>query len=119
MDIEAEQMKALALFAMQKYEQAAASAYTVLKADAAWDWTMLRQMYPSREMYVQQLRTLQASAGQPTASAGVHFLLAYHWLMLDQMDAARAELIKTRQLQPDNQLVGDLLASLPPAVVEP
>jgi hypothetical protein len=104
---------------MQKYDQAADSAFAVLESRAEWDWTTLRQMYTSREVYVEQLRRLQAAAGEPQASAGVHFVLAYHYLMLDQADAARAELIKTRQLQPDNPLVDPLLASLPPAVSGP
>jgi hypothetical protein len=117
--VEAAQIRALALFAMQKYDQAAADAYRVLQSEAAWDWQALRQMCASRPIYVQQLRSLQAAAAQPMASAGVHFLLAYHCLMLDQSDAARAELVKTKQLQPENRLVDHLLASLPPSLAGP
>jgi hypothetical protein len=115
-DIEAEQLRALTLFAMQEYDQAAASAYTVLESGAQWDWPTLQGMYSTRETYIEHLRALRAAAAEPTAMAGVHFLLAYHCLMLHQVDAAREALINTRQLQPENQLVPRLLASLPPSV---
>jgi hypothetical protein len=118
-DAEVEQLRALTLFAVRKYDPAAAAAYRVLESEAAWDWPTLRQMYVHRDTYVQQLRALQAAASQPAASAGVHFLLAYHCLMLDQVDAARAELLKTRELQPESRLVDHLLATLPPSIVGP
>lgn len=114
--IEVEQLRALTLFAMHEYDQAAASAYTVLESGAQWDWPTLQGMYPSRETYIEHLRSLRAAAAEPTATAGVHFLLAYHCLMLHQVDAAREALINTRHLQPENQLVPRLLASLPPSV---
>ena len=62
------------------------------------------------------LHEYDQAAAEPTATAGVRFLLAYHCLMLHQVDAAREALTNTRQLQPENQLVPRLLASLPPSV---
>lgn len=115
-DIQVEQLRALALFALHEYDQAAAAAYTVLESGAQWDWPTLQGMYPNRETYLEHLRTLRAAAAEPTATAGVHFLLAYHCLMLHQVDAAREALINTRHLQPENQLVHRLLATLPPSV---
>jgi hypothetical protein len=115
-DIELEQLRALTLFAMQEYDRAAAPAYTVLEAGAQWDWPTLQQMYPTRETYVEHLRSLRTAAAAPTATAGEHFLLAYHSMMLHQVDAAREALVKTRQLHPENRLVPRLLASLPPSV---
>ncbi len=115
-DIEVEQLRALTMFALQEYDQAAASAYTVLESGAQWDWPTLQKMYPHRETYIEHLRSLRIAAAEPTATASVHFLLAYHCLMLHQVDAAREALINTRQLQPENQLVHRLLESLPPTI---
>jgi tetratricopeptide (TPR) repeat protein len=118
-DPEIEQVRGLILFAQQKYDEAAAPAYSVLQARMAWDWTMLRDWYPSRDTYIQQLRALQERAERVDATAAAHFLLAYHCIMLDQVDTARRELIKVRSLQPDNRLVNELLDELPPSVARP
>jgi hypothetical protein len=114
-----EQMRALILFAQKKFEAAAAPVWTVMNGGMVWDWPSLREMYPSQEKYVEHFRVLQAAAADANATAGVHFVLAYHCIVLDQVDAARRELIKTRELQPDNRLVDELLAQLPPSIERP
>jgi hypothetical protein len=114
--VQAKQIRSLARFALQDFAPAAADAYDVLADEAAWDWASLRRMYSDRETYVQQLRHLQTAARHPEASASHHFLLAYHYLMLDQTDAARTQLVRTRQMQPENRLAERLLASLPPSI---
>jgi hypothetical protein len=114
-DVELEQLRGLALFALGRYGQAAAAAYNVLEADAAWEWSDLRRMYPDNQTYLEQLRLLQDSARCGTAADSM-FLLAYHYLMLRKVDEARETLEKTKVLRPDIPLVNELLAALPPRV---
>jgi tetratricopeptide (TPR) repeat protein len=118
-DSEIEQIRALILFAQKKYDAAAAPVWNVLNRGKVWDWPSLREMYPSQEKYVEHLRALQAASAEANATAGVHFLLAYHGIVLNQVDAARRALMKTREMQPNNRLVDELLTQLPPTLERP
>ncbi len=115
-DMDALQLQALASFALGQYEQAAAAAHTVLAADAAWDWATLRRMYPDSATYLAQLRVLQEHTRQEPESVASHFLLAYHYLMIQEVDEAREELIRVKDLQPTITLVDRILRLLPPSI---
>jgi hypothetical protein len=113
---EAFQLEALCHFAVRQYEAGAAAAYEALRRGTRWKWATLRAMYPETSTYLAQFRELEAAAGRATGSSATHFLLAYHYLMLDKSDHARAELELTARLQPQDQLVKELLDSLPPQI---
>lgn len=117
-DSEVYQLQALALVALQRYEQAAESVYEGLSLGTRWDWGRLRACYRDTETYVSHLRQLESAAGDDSApnTAGVQFLLAYHYLVLDKSDHARAALRQTLQLQPENNIARELLESLPPQI---
>jgi hypothetical protein len=115
-DMDALQLQALASFALGQYDQAAAAAHTVLAADAAWDWATLRRMYPDTATYLAQLRALREHTRQEPDSVAAHFLLAYHYLMIQKVDEAREELVCVKELQPTIPLVERILQSLPPSI---
>ena len=110
------QVQGLAHFALAQYEQAAASAYEVLDNRTQWDWSSLRNMYVDTATYLNQLRQLEEAANRTDASAGQHFLLAYHYLMLDKSDNARTQLQHTLRIQPENRLAEEILGLLPPQI---
>jgi len=115
------EFRALTLFAQGNYQDAAATLYAVLTAGPGWDWATMRDLYPDVATYTAQFRALERFvADNPNAAYG-HFLLAYHYLVTENRDAAIRELRETVRLQPDDKLSAALLASLtnPPAVADP
>jgi len=54
------EFRALDLFAMKDYSQAAATIHSVLAVGPGWDWATLSSLYPSVEIYTTQLRELEA-----------------------------------------------------------
>ena len=44
------------LFALKRYDEAAAALYAVLSVGPGWDWTTLISLYADPETYTQQLR---------------------------------------------------------------
>ena len=63
------------LFALGRYDEAAAPLYAVLSAGPGWDWTTLISLYADPEAYTQQLRALEDYCTQNPNSAAGHFVL--------------------------------------------
>ena len=53
------EFRALCLFALGRYDEAAATLYAVLSVGPGWDWTTLISLYPSVDVYTTQLRALE------------------------------------------------------------
>ena len=53
------EFRALCLFALKQYDQAAATLYAVLSAGPGWDWTTLSGLYSSVDVYTEQVRALE------------------------------------------------------------
>ena len=106
------EFRALVLFALGKYDEAAATLYAVLSVGPGWDWTTLISLYPDVNTYTAQLRALEADATQRPESAADCFVLAYQYLTAGHQDAAIAELQRVKELQPNDRLTSELLASL-------
>jgi tetratricopeptide (TPR) repeat protein len=104
------EFRALCLFALQKYEQAAAPLYAVLSVGPGWDWTTLAGLYPSIDVYTQQLRALEAFTRSNPKSAAGHFVLAYHYLTQGHIDAAVGELKQVVALSPQDKLSAQLIS---------
>ena len=49
------EFRALCLFALKQYDQAAGTLYAVLSAGPGWDWTTLIGLYPNVDVYTAQL----------------------------------------------------------------
>jgi hypothetical protein len=98
------EFRALVLFALKRYDEAAAVDYAVLTAGPGWNWSTLVGLYPDVDTYTNQLRALEAYVkGNPNSSSG-QFLLGYHYLTQGSYDAAGVQFERVVQLQPKDQL---------------
>jgi TolA-binding protein len=113
------EFRALTQFAQKKYKDAAATIYAVLAAGPGWNWDTLKSFYDSDKTYQDQLRALEEYSRANPKAAEAHFLLAYHYLVLDGKDYAIKELEEVVKLLPKDQLSALLLKALkeppPPA----
>ena len=108
------EFRALALFALQKYEQAAVPVYAVLSVGPGWDWTTLIGLYPRADVYTQQLRALEQYARANPRSSGARFVLAYHYLTQGNNDAAVGQFREVQTLAPGDTLSAQLIKQLSP-----
>jgi tetratricopeptide (TPR) repeat protein len=113
------EFRALVLFALKNYREAAAAAYAVLSAGPGWDWTTLSSLYGNVADYTTQLRALEAFVKQNPASSDAHFLLAYHYLTTGHPDAAKSQLREVDKLTPNDKLVKALLGITSASSQEP
>jgi tetratricopeptide (TPR) repeat protein len=113
-DTSLHEFRSLVLFATGKYKEAAGAIYAVLSAGPGWNWSTLSGLYPSTDVYTQQLRALEAYRKQHPDAADAHFLLAYHYLTCGKTDAAAKELKDVVRINPQDQLASQLLAGVTP-----
>jgi tetratricopeptide (TPR) repeat protein len=106
------EFRALALFALKRYDEAAAVAYSVLAAGPGWNWTTLISLYPDSDAYTNQLRALEAQVRSNPQATPTQFLLAYHYLVQGNADAARARFARVAELQPSDQLSARFVEAL-------
>jgi tetratricopeptide (TPR) repeat protein len=108
------QFRALCLFALGRYDEAAEALYAVLSVGPGWNWSTLIGLYPDVETYTKQLRALEASCKANPQSAADCFVLAYHYLTQGHTDSAIGLLKQVVALKPDDRLSAGLLAQLSP-----
>ena len=108
------QFRALCLFALGKYPEAAGTLYAVLSVEPGWDWTSLSSYYPGVSVYTEHLRKLEAYVkANPMATDG-HFVLGYHYLCAGHSDAALKQLKIVTEQQPQDQVAAALVRMLAP-----
>ena len=108
------EFRGLALFALRRYDEAAAVQYAVLSAGPSWDWPTLVGLYPSVDTYTGHLRALEAYVKQNPTAASPQFLLAYFYLVQGNEEAAATQFARVAQLQPEDKLSAKLAAALAP-----
>jgi tetratricopeptide (TPR) repeat protein len=113
------EFRALVLFAMGRYDEAAATLYAVLTAGPGWDWATMSGLYPSVSVYTQQLRALENYCTVNPASAPARFVLAYHYLTAGYTLAALQQLQQVALLQPRDTLAPQLAGQIDPAAAAP
>jgi tetratricopeptide (TPR) repeat protein len=106
------EFRGLVLFALGRYKEAAAAVYAVLSAGPGWDWTTLSGLYPSVDVYTEQLRALEQYAKSRPVASEAKFLLAYEYLTCGYADAAATQLKEVVRLNPKDQLSAQLLNSI-------
>lgn len=111
-DANLHEFRALALFAEKDYRGAAATLYAVLAQDPGWDWKTLSSFYPNTEAYTRQLRALESYVEDNEEDPAGHFVLAYHYLVLEEHAAALDELYEVQRLIPKDTLVPNLIEAL-------
>jgi uncharacterized protein (TIGR02246 family) len=106
------EFRALCLFAMQNYRDAAAVLYAVLAAGPGWDWETMKSFYPDVAPYTAHLRALEAyQRANPTAPEA-SFVLGYHYLCLGYPQDAAKQFEIVVKLRPDDRLAAQLLKAL-------
>jgi tetratricopeptide (TPR) repeat protein len=108
------EFRALALFALTRYNDAAAALYAVLSVGPGWDWTTMSSLYPSVDVYTAQLRSLEHYADDHPESAEAHFVLAYHYMTAGHAEAAAEQLNDVVRLKPTDSLSVQLLRLVSP-----
>lgn len=108
------EFRALTLFALGRYQEAAATLYPVLSVGPGWDWTTMIGLYPNVDEYTKHLRALEAYRKSHTDDPSPRFLLAYHYLTAGHTDAAQSQLQNLLQMTPDDPLAKRLLLELDP-----
>lgn len=101
------EFRALVLFALGRYSEATTTIHPVLAVGPGWDWATLAGLYPSVDVYTQQLRRLEEYTKVHPKAADACFLLAYHYLTCNYKDAAHAKFLKVVELQPTDTIAAD------------
>jgi hypothetical protein len=102
------EFRALALFALGRYDESAGTLYAVLSAGPGWDWTTMLGLYPGVEPYTEQLRALEANSRQNANSAADHFLLGYHYQVQGFNEPAAEQFRAAAKIQPSDKLAASL-----------
>jgi len=108
------EVRALALFALGRYPEAAATLNAVLAVAPGMDWTTMSNLYGSVDTYTGQLRKLEDFCRSNPSSAAGHFVLAYHYLVGGHADLAAEALKVVVAKQPGDIVSKRLLESLSP-----
>jgi tetratricopeptide (TPR) repeat protein len=106
------EFRALVLFALNRYDEAAPALYAVLSVEPGWDWATLIGLYGDPARYTQQLRALQSFSSHNPRSAQAHFVLAYHFLSQGSAEAALRRFKLVTALQPEDTLSAQLIQQL-------
>ena len=106
------EFRALCLFALKRYDEAAAVEYAVLSAGPGWDWATLVGLYPNLDAYTGHLRALEAFANQNPTAPAPRFLLAYLYLVQGSKEAAASKFSEVARLQPQDKLSAKLASAL-------
>jgi tetratricopeptide (TPR) repeat protein len=106
------EFRALTLFALGQYKDAAGALYAVLSVGPGWDWATMSGFYPREDVYVGQLRALEQYVHDNPTQPEAKFVLAYHYMTGGYNDAAAKQLQAVVQLNPKDQLSGQLIQSL-------
>ena len=108
------EVRALTLFALGRYPEAAATLNSVLVSAPGMDWTTISNVYGSVDAYTAHLRKLEDFCRANPDSASGHFVLAYHYLVGGHADMAAEALKIVVAKQPGDLVAKRLLESITP-----
>lgn len=100
--------RALTLFALGRYGDAAGVLNPVLASGPGWDWATMIGLYPSSDVYTGQLRKLENYVSGNPDSADAHFVLGYHYMVGGFLDEAYQMFDRVTQLQPADSVARQL-----------
>ncbi len=110
------ELRALTLFALGRYPEAAATLNSLLATAPGMDWTSLSNLYDSVDTYTAQLRRLEDFCRGHRDDAAAHFVLAYHYLVAGHPEEAADALEVVVAKQPGDLVAKQMLDSIrPPA----
>ena len=100
--------RALVLFALGKYGEAAGVLNPVLASGPGWDWATMTGLYGSQSVYTNQLRKLEDYSRAKPDDASLRFLLGYHYLVCAHLDQAYEQFDQAVKLQPADTISAQL-----------
>ena len=109
------EVRALALFALGRYSEAAATLNSVLASAPGMDWTTVSNVYGSVDAYTGHLRKLEDFCRTHPDDAAAHFVLGYQYLVGGSSDMAAAALRVVIAKQPGDVVAKRLLDAIAPA----
>jgi tetratricopeptide (TPR) repeat protein len=108
------EVRALDLFALGQYQQAAASLNSLLASAPGMDWTTMAGLYGDVDDYTKQLRALEQHCKANPKDAPASFVLAYQYLVTGHQEPAVHALQAVVREQPKDVVAKRMLASLVP-----
>ena len=105
------EFRALALFSLERYTEAAGVLHPVLASGPGWGWDTMLSFYPATDRYAAQLRRLEVRAAEDDAAAH-RFLMGYHYMVCGHLAQARDQFAKAASLEPGDALSRELVALL-------
>jgi tetratricopeptide (TPR) repeat protein len=106
------EFRALCLFALGRYDEAAAALYVVLTVGPGWDWATMLGLYPDVDTFTRHLRALEAASDRNRADASKRFVLAYYYMVQDHVEQARQQFEEVMKLQPKDKLAAQFAKAL-------
>jgi Flp pilus assembly protein TadD len=100
--------RALVLFALGKYSEAAGVLNPVLAGGPGWDWSTMISLYDAQQTYTAQLEALEAYSKSKPDAADARFLLGYHYMVCGHLEQAAAEFAEAAKLQPKDTVSAQL-----------
>jgi hypothetical protein len=100
--------RALVLFALGKFSEAAGVLNPVLAGGPGWDWTTMVKLYGTRETYTQQLAALEQYVVAKPEAADARFLLGYHYMVCGHVEEAADQFRFASDLQPKDSIAKQL-----------
>jgi tetratricopeptide (TPR) repeat protein len=107
-----QQFRALCQFAQGNYKDAVVTLYALLADGPGWNWDALSSIYADAQTYTKQLRALEQYVKEQPNDAAGRFVLAYHYLVLNERDAALRQLQQVVKLRPKDKLSAGILKAL-------
>jgi len=108
------EVRALCLFALGRYKQAAAALDSLLASAPGMDWTTMSNLYGNTDDYTKQLRTLESYVTKNREDTAAAFVLVYHYLVIGETDRAIRGLKRVVAQQPKDATARRMLAALTP-----
>jgi tetratricopeptide (TPR) repeat protein len=106
------EFRALCLFALGRFDDAAAALYIVLTAGPGWDWPTMVGLYSDVDTYTRQIRALEAAIKRNTSIASNRFVLAYHYMVQEHLEQARQQFEHVAKLEPRDKLAAQFAKAL-------
>jgi tetratricopeptide (TPR) repeat protein len=111
-DARLQEFRGLVLFALHRYEDAAAPLHATLSVGSGWDWRTLVELYPKVSVYTEQLRALENYCNMNPRSASARFVLAYLYMMQGNTDVAVDQFKQVIALRPQDAVAARLIQRL-------
>ena len=108
------EVRALTLFALGRYPEAAATLNAVLAVAPGMDWTTISNVYGSVDAYTGHLRKLEDFCKSHPGDAAAHFVLGYHYLVGGHAEMAAEAFKVVVAKQPGDMVAKRLLEALQP-----